>query len=60
MNTPFTMTPSDAVSLVRDMNPRIVYPYHYRNQDGSTGNAIAFKNLMSTDFSIEVRLRKWY
>jgi L-ascorbate metabolism protein UlaG (beta-lactamase superfamily) len=60
MNTPFTMTPADAVSLVRDMKPRIVYPYHYRNQDGSTGNAIAFKNLMSTDFSIEVRLRKWY
>jgi L-ascorbate metabolism protein UlaG (beta-lactamase superfamily) len=60
MNTPFTMTPADAVSLVRDMNPRIVYPYHYRNQDGTTGNAITFKNLMSTDFSIEVRLRKWY
>jgi L-ascorbate metabolism protein UlaG (beta-lactamase superfamily) len=60
MNTPFTMTPSDAVSLVRDMKPKTVYPYHYRNQDGTTGNAIAFKNLMSTDFSIEVRLRKWY
>jgi L-ascorbate metabolism protein UlaG (beta-lactamase superfamily) len=60
MNTPFTMTPSEAVSLVRDMQPKIVYPYHYRNQDGSTGNAITFKNLMSTDFSIEVRLRKWY
>ena len=60
MNTPFTMTPVDAVSLVRDMKPKVVYPYHYRNQDGSTGNAITFKNLMSTDFSIEVRLRKWY
>jgi L-ascorbate metabolism protein UlaG (beta-lactamase superfamily) len=60
MNTPFTMTPADAVSLVRDMKPKIVYPYHYRNQDGTTGNAITFKNLMSTDFSIEVRLRKWY
>jgi L-ascorbate metabolism protein UlaG (beta-lactamase superfamily) len=60
MNTPFTMTPADAVSLVRDMKPKIVYPYHYRNEGGSTGNAITFKNLMSTDFSIEVRLRKWY
>jgi L-ascorbate metabolism protein UlaG (beta-lactamase superfamily) len=60
MNTPFTMTPADAVSLVRDMKPRVVYPYHYRNQDGTTGNSITFKNLMSTDFSIEVRLRKWY
>ncbi|HEX2473823.1 MAG TPA: MBL fold metallo-hydrolase [Lacipirellulaceae bacterium] len=60
MNTPFTMTPSDAMSLVRDMKPKVVYPYHYRNQDGTTGNSITFKNLMSTDFSIEVRLRKWY
>jgi L-ascorbate metabolism protein UlaG (beta-lactamase superfamily) len=60
MNTPFTMTPADAVNLVRAMKPRIVYPYHYRNSGGNTGNAIAFKNLMSTDFSIEVRLRKWY
>jgi L-ascorbate metabolism protein UlaG (beta-lactamase superfamily) len=60
MNTPFTMTPADAVNLVRAMKPRIVYPYHYRNQGGNTGNAIAFKNLMSTDFSIEVRLREWY
>jgi L-ascorbate metabolism protein UlaG (beta-lactamase superfamily) len=60
MNQPFTMTPADAVSLVRDMQPRIVYPYHYRNSDGTLGNAITFKNLMSTDFSIEVRLRKWY
>jgi L-ascorbate metabolism protein UlaG (beta-lactamase superfamily) len=54
------MTPADAVSLVRDMKPKVVYPYHYRNQDGTTGNSITFKNLMSTDFSIEVRLRKWY
>jgi L-ascorbate metabolism protein UlaG (beta-lactamase superfamily) len=60
MNTPFTMTPADAVNLVRAMKPRIVYPYHYRDSGGNTGNAVAFKNLMSTDFSIEVRLRKWY
>jgi L-ascorbate metabolism protein UlaG (beta-lactamase superfamily) len=60
MNTPFTMTPADAMDLVRAMKPRIVYPYHYRNSNGNTGNAIIFKNLMSTDFSIEVRLRKWY
>ena len=37
MNTPFTMTPADAASLVRDIEPLVVYPYHYRNQDGTTG-----------------------
>jgi L-ascorbate metabolism protein UlaG (beta-lactamase superfamily) len=60
MNTPFTMTPAEAVSFVRDFEPLVVYPYHYRNSDGSLGNAVTFKNLMSTDFDIEVRLRKWY
>jgi L-ascorbate metabolism protein UlaG (beta-lactamase superfamily) len=60
MNTPFTMTPQQADTFTRTIRPKVVYPYHYRNQDGSLGNAITFKNLMSTDFSIEVRLRKWY
>jgi hypothetical protein len=38
----------------------VVYPYHYRDQNGNLNNSITFKNLMSTDFNIEVRLRKWY
>ena len=60
MNTPYTMTATEAVSLVRDIDPVVVYPYHYRNSDNTVGNSIAFKNMMSTDFDIEVRLRKWY
>ena len=51
---------ADFVFLDDDMEPLVVYPYHYRNSNGSTGNAITFKNLMSTDFGIEVRLRQWY
>jgi L-ascorbate metabolism protein UlaG (beta-lactamase superfamily) len=60
MNIPFTMTPAEAASLVGDMEPNVVYPYHYRNQDNTLGNSIAFKNLMSGNFDIEVRLRDWY
>jgi L-ascorbate metabolism protein UlaG (beta-lactamase superfamily) len=60
MNSPFTMTPSEAASLAGDMEPDVVYPYHYRNQDGTLGNSIEFKNLMSGNFEIEVRLRDWY
>ena len=61
MNTPFTMTPAEAASLVRDMiEPKVVYPVSLPKSDGNLGNSITFKNLMSTDFSIEVRLRKWY
>ncbi len=60
MNTPFTMTPTDATNVVRTMRPRIVYPYHYRNQGGTTTNAAYFKQILGTDPGIEVRLRKWY
>ena len=60
MNTPFTMTANDATNAVRAMKPRIVYPYHYRNQGGTTTNAAYFKQALGTDLGIEVRLRKWY
>ena len=60
MNIPFTMTANDATNAVRAMKPRIVYPYHYRNQGGTTTNAAYFKQALGTDLGIEVRLRKWY
>lgn len=60
MNTPFTMTPGEATNVVRTMRPRIVYPYHYRNQNGTTTNAAYFKQALGMNAGIEVRLRKWY
>jgi L-ascorbate metabolism protein UlaG (beta-lactamase superfamily) len=60
MNTPFTMLTTDATNAVRAMRPEVVYPYHYRNQDGTTGNAALFKQQLGSDLGIEVRLRKWY
>ena len=60
MNTPFTMTVNEATNCVRAMRPKVVYPYHYRNQDGTTTNAAAFKQFLGTDLGIEVRLRQWY
>lgn len=60
MNTPYTMTGNEATNAVRAMRPRIVYPYHYRDQSGTTTNAAYFKRALGTDLGIEVRLRKWY
>lgn len=60
MNTSFTMSASGATNLVRAMQPRIVYPYHFRESDGSTPNPPLFKRWLGTDLGIEVRLRKWY
>jgi len=60
MNQPFTMTVTAATNCIRAMRPKVVYPYHYRNQDGTTGNAATFKQWLGTDLGIEVRLRSWY
>src|SRR5690349_520126 len=60
MNVPFTMTIARAVSAVRQFRPKVVYPYHYRNQDSSLANLNAFKQQIGTDLNVEVRLRKWY
>lgn len=60
MNTPFTMTVNEATNAVRAFRPKVVYPYHYRNQGGATTNAAFFKQRLGTDLGIEVRLRKWY
>jgi L-ascorbate metabolism protein UlaG (beta-lactamase superfamily) len=60
INQPFTMTVNDATNAVRAFRPKIVYPYHYRDQSGATTNAAAFKHRLGTDLGIEVRLRKWY
>jgi L-ascorbate metabolism protein UlaG (beta-lactamase superfamily) len=60
MNTPFTMTANEATNSVRAFRPKVVYPYHYRNQSGTTTNAAYFKQILGTDLGIEVRLRTWY
>ena len=60
MNIPFTMTPADAVNAVNAFRPRVVYPYHYRNQSGTLTNATYFKSQVPTSTGIEVRLRPWY
>jgi L-ascorbate metabolism protein UlaG (beta-lactamase superfamily) len=60
MNLPFTMTVAKASSAVRAFRPRVVYPYHYRNSDGTFADLNAFRRQVGTDLGVEVRLRKWY
>lgn len=60
MNLPYTMPVDHAASATLDFKPRIVYPYHYRNQDGFSEVA-TFKSLVNkSDKNIEVRLKDWY
>jgi L-ascorbate metabolism protein UlaG (beta-lactamase superfamily) len=60
MNEPFTMTVTAAVSAVRSFSPRIVYPYHFRNQNGTFADLNSFKQQVSTNPGTEVRIRTWY
>ena len=60
MNVPFTMTVAQAASAVRQFRPRVVFPYHYRNQDTTLADLADFKQQVGTDLGIEVRLRAWY
>ena len=55
MNLPYTMTPEQAASAVRQFRPKIVYPYHSRGSDLEK-----FKKLVGDDAGVEVRLRDWY
>lgn len=56
MNLPFTMTPEQAASAALDFLPRVVYPYHYRDQDPEV-----FRSIVEEGTSeVEVRLRNWY
>lgn len=57
----FTMEVLAAATLVREMRPEVVYPYHYGSQCGSASYDVQlFKRLVGQDLGIEVRLRKWY
>jgi L-ascorbate metabolism protein UlaG (beta-lactamase superfamily) len=60
MNYPYTMVAADATNAVRAFRPKVVYPYHFRDQSGTTTNAGVFKQWLGSDLGIEVRLRKWY
>lgn len=58
MNVPFTMSVERAASAVREFRPKVVYPYHYRNQDSTFANLKLFQSQVGSE--TEVRLRKWY
>ncbi len=60
MNVPFTMTVDEAASVTRDMQPAMVIPYHYRNQNNSFADLARFKTLVGHDLDIQVRLLDWY
>lgn len=60
MNLPYTMEVNQAAQAVLAFKPKIVYPYHYRGQNG-LADVNAFKTQVNAgNNKIEVRLRNWY
>lgn len=61
MNLPYTMEMDAAADAVLEFKPRVVYPYHYRNKDGSFMDTEKFAEMVRAgDKSIEVRTEDWY
>lgn len=58
MNLPYTQTVQAAAKWVKDFRPKIVYPYHFRNADGTKADVNMFKKLVGG--ASDVRLRDWY
>lgn len=54
MNLPYTMPPDEAAAGVKELQPEVVYPYHYRGSDLGV-----FEAALQGE-PIEVRLREWY
>jgi L-ascorbate metabolism protein UlaG (beta-lactamase superfamily) len=60
MNLPYTMDIDQAASAVLEFKPAIVYPYHYRGQEGLSDVAAFKRKVNEGDKQIDVRLRNWY
>ncbi|UOG77540.1 MBL fold metallo-hydrolase (plasmid) [Hymenobacter tibetensis] len=60
MNLPYTMDVQQAAQGVLAFKPGIVYPYHYRGQNGLSDVDGFKKSVNSANKKIDVRLRNWY
>lgn len=60
MNLPYTMSVAQAAGAVRQFRPKIVYPYHFRNADGTLADLDEFRRQVGDEAGVEVRVRQWY
>ena len=59
INSPYTQDVPAAAKWVKDFKPKMVMPYHYRNQDGSTSDMVAFLSEVGNASLVRLRNR-WY
>ncbi len=60
MNLPYTMDVDEAAKASLIMQPKVIYPYHFRGTNGFS-DLDKFKSLVSAENSqIEIRVLDWY
>ncbi len=59
MNLPYTMTVEQAADAVIEMDPKVVFPYHYRGTEGMS-DIEKFENLVKSASNVKVKKLKWY
>ncbi|MGO3262453.1 MAG: MBL fold metallo-hydrolase [Mesonia sp.] len=60
MNLPYTMPVSTAADAVLDFEPKVVYPYHYKGENGYA-DVRKFANIIKTNRpNTKVELLTWY
>lgn len=60
MNIPYTMDVKQAAEGVLAFKPKVVYPYHYRGENGFSDTHEFQRLVTEGNPNIEVRLRNWY
>jgi L-ascorbate metabolism protein UlaG (beta-lactamase superfamily) len=68
MNLPFTMSVAQAAEAVAMIAPRVLYPYHFRNRDGSLSDLEELGRLLAAGDGdgagagapVEIRVLDWY
>jgi len=58
MNLPYTMSVAKAAGAIRQFKPKVVYPYHFRRQDGTKADVGQLRNLVGE--AVDIRVREWY
>ena len=60
MNLPYTMSVEKVAEAIRQFRPKVVYPYHFRSQDGTKADFGQLRKLVGEDGGVEIRVRDWY
>ncbi|MBN2235934.1 MAG: MBL fold metallo-hydrolase, partial [Bacteroidales bacterium] len=60
MNLPYTMDVDEAAFACLTIQPKVVYPYHYRGKDGFSDLDKFAELVAAKNPAIEVRVLAWY